>query len=386
MERIRRDGYSEVLAQLADAFKSQQRFKKCLKETSKSQFLVVHHHEGSCWYYEGVMELPSTVISTTKGCCVEVDVKRKELLRVNGEDVSGIEHNQVLDLSDDGERWEGHVLQNKPYGWGVLYDNENRMAYEGFRLGEVNVCYGTRYYSDIGVIEYEGEWFEGKRWGRGTHYDRTGVVIYEGGWLNNTHEDERIIRINKDNYRSVLYHTMVEELIVGDDCCNGEEWRMIDFSLLSMLRELRVGDGSFKRVNKVNLVFLHQLERVVIGESCFTEKGDGCIVFAREYLSRFYLKDCEKMRELKIGEHSFCDYKRCVIENTPLLEAIEMGKSERSDNFFFASTLKLESVFPFVRVMNRLTQAEITLLWRRCIWLLFACCAGEYIVKKGDDE
>ena len=110
MERIRRDGNSEVLVQLANAFKSQQRFKKCLKETNKSQFLVAHHHEGSCWYYEGVIELPSTVISTTKGCCVEVDVKRKELLRVNGEDVSGIEHNQVLDLSDDGERWEGDVL------------------------------------------------------------------------------------------------------------------------------------------------------------------------------------------------------------------------------------------------------------------------------------
>ena len=344
MERIRRDGYSEVLAQLANAFKSQQRFKKCLKEASKSQLLVVHHHEGSCWYYEGVIELSSTVISITKGCCVEVDVKRKELLRVNGEEVKGIEHNQVLDLSDDGERWEGDVLQNKPYGWGVVYDTENRMAYEGFRIGDVNVCSGTRYYPDIGVIEYKGELCEGQRWGKGTHYDRTGGVIYEGGWLNNTHENGKIVQINEDNYRSVLYHTMVEELIVGDDCCNGEEWRMIDFSLLVMLRELRVGDGSFKRVNKVNLVSLHQLERVVIGKNCFTEKENGCVVFNREYRGRFSLKDCEKVRELKIGYHSFFDYERCVIENTPLLEVIGIGNSEGSDNFF-ASTFELKSDF-----------------------------------------
>ena len=291
------------------------------------------------------MELSSTVISTTKGCCVEVDVKRKKLLKVNGEEVKGIEHNQVLDLSDDGERWEGDVLNSKPYGWGVLYDNENRMVYEGFRIGDVNVCYGRSYYSDTGVIEYEGGIYEGKRWGRGTQYDRTGVVIYEGGWLNNTHEDGKIILLNEDNYRSVLYHTMVEELIVGDDCCNGEEWRMIDFSLLSMLRELKVGDGSFKRVNKVNLVSLHQLERVNIGKNCFTEKEDGCRIFDREYRGRFYLKDCEKVRELKIGYHSFCDYERCVIENTPLLEVIEIGDSERSDNFIFASTLELKSDF-----------------------------------------
>ena len=291
------------------------------------------------------MELPSTVISTTKGCCVEVDVKRKELLRVNGEEVKGIEHAKVLDLNDDGERWEGDVLNCKPYGWGVVYDSENRMTYEGFRIRDVNVCYGRSYYSDTGMIEYEGGICEGKRWGRGTQYDRAGVVIYEGGWLNNTHEDGKIILLNEDNYRSVLYHTMVEELIVGDDCCNGEEWRMIDFSLLSMLRELKVGDGSFKRVNKVNLVSLHQLERVNIGENCFTEKEDGCRIFTREYRGRFYLKDCEKVRELKIGYHSFCDYELCVIENTPLLEVIEMGNSERSDNFIFASTLELKSDF-----------------------------------------
>ena len=345
MDRIRRDGYSEVLAQLADAFKSQQRIKKCLKETNKSQFLVVHHHEGSCWYYEGVIELPSTVISTTKDCCVEVDVKRKELLRVNGEDVSGIEHPQVLDLNDDGERWEGNVLNGKPCGWGVLYDSENRMVYEGFRIGDVNVCYGRSYYPENQKVEYEGGICEGKRWGRGTQYDRAGVVIYEGGWLNNTHESGKIAQINKDNHCSVPYHTMVEELIVGKGCCNGEEWRMIDFSLLRMLRELRVGNGSFKRVNTVNLVSLHQLERVKVGESCFTEKGACCIVFTREYLGRFYLKDCEKVRELRIGEHSFCDYLRCVIENTPLLEVIEIGDSEISYNFFFASTLKLKSVF-----------------------------------------
>ena len=345
MERIRRDGYSEVLVQLASAFKSQQRFKKCLKETSKSQFLVAHHHEGSCWYYEGVMELSSTVISTTKGCCVEVDVKRRELLRVNGEEVKGIEHNVMLELNNDRERWEGDVLQNKPYGWGVVYDSENRMVYEGFRIRNVNVCYGRSYYSDTGVIEYEGMICEGKRWGRGTQYDRTGVVIYEGGWLNNTHEDGKVILINEDNYRSVLYHTMVKELIVGDHCCNDEEWRMIDFSLLRMLREVRVGDDCFKRVNKVNLVSLHQLERVVIGKNCFTEKKDECVVFNREYRGRFCLKDCEKVRELKIGYHSFCDYKLCVIENTPLLEAIEIGDSKISDNFFFASSLKLERGF-----------------------------------------
>ena len=110
-------------------------------------YLVLHEHEGLCWYHEGVVEKShSVVVELSLNGVIEVDVESHKLLKVNGEDVNGIEHNQVLDLNDDGERWEGDVLDNQPYGWGVLYDSENRMAYEGFRIGDVNVCYGTQYY------------------------------------------------------------------------------------------------------------------------------------------------------------------------------------------------------------------------------------------------
>ena len=338
MERIRRDGYSEVLAQLADAFKSQQRFKKCLKETSKSQFLVVHHHEGSCWYYEGVIELPSTVISTTKGCCIEVDVKRKELLRVNGEDVSGIEHNQVLDLSDDGVRWEGDVLQNKPYGWGVLYDSENRMVYEGFRIGEVNVCYGTRYYSDIGVIEYEGEWCEGKRWGKGVQFDRYGKTVFDGEWMNDEQLNKRVV-LSEDN---LLLHNHIEDLIMSHNSCNGPEWTTLDLSLMSKLRLLEVGDECFAYVKEVKMIGLNQLESVVIGKNCFiVHKNDP----GSDTSGHFYLKNCERLRELKIARWSFSDYSICEIENLSSLEVIQMGEVNKESSNFYNASLELKSGF-----------------------------------------
>ena len=95
-----------------------------------------------------------------------VDVPSRRVLRVSGEEVRGIKHNQVLDLSDEEERWEGDVKDNKPFGWGVLYDRDNHMVYEGFRIDDMNACYGKRYYPFGGVIEYEGGWCEGKRWGR----------------------------------------------------------------------------------------------------------------------------------------------------------------------------------------------------------------------------
>ena len=57
----------------------------------------------------------------------------------------------------------------------------------------------------------------------------------------------------------------------------------------------------------------------------------------------FYLKNCERLRELKIGRYSFSDYAVCEIENVPSLEVIEMGElNEKSRNFFCAS-LELKS-------------------------------------------
>ena len=101
-----------------------------------------------------------------------MNTQSHELLKVDGETVTEIEHKQVLDLSDDGERWEGDVLHNQPYGWGVYYDKDNNKVYEGFRLKDVNMCYGRSYYADIQQLEYEGDICEGKRWGRGVQFDR----------------------------------------------------------------------------------------------------------------------------------------------------------------------------------------------------------------------
>ena len=151
-----------------------------LKKDVKDSYLVLHKN-GLCWYQEGLVEkFPSIVMELHLNAVIEVDVASHTLIRVNGEEVKDIESNQVLDLSDDGERWEGDVLHNEPYGWGVLYDSENRKVYEGFQIGKENVCYGTRYYSDIQKAEYEGMIYKGKRWGRGIQYDRNGNTMFEG--------------------------------------------------------------------------------------------------------------------------------------------------------------------------------------------------------------
>ena len=189
-----------------------------------------------------------------EGRIVRADVEKKELLRVDGIDVSEVKHKQILDLNDEGDRWEGDMLNGEPCGWGVLYDKDNHKVYEGFRIGGVNVCYG-RSYSDIERIEYEGGICHGMRWGRGVQYDRSGLVVFDGEWMNDDHLDTCVVITEA----SALFHNRVEELVVGDGCCNGKEWNRLDLDLVPSLKSLSIGDGCFANVSEVRLVGLSEL-------------------------------------------------------------------------------------------------------------------------------
>ena len=262
-----------------------------------------------------------SIMDMNKERVVIGDIQSHQLLRVNDEDVSGIQHNQVLDMKEKGERWEGDVLNDQPYGWGVLYDSEKRKMYEGFRIRGVNVCYGTRYYPGIEKVEYEGEWCEGNRMGTGVLYDRDEVVIHEGEWVNNR---PLLTRVELTDKNPAL-HNRIEELIVKNKSCNGKEWKSLDLSLLSRLRKLRIGDECFNEVERVKLNGLSELESVVVGVNSFT--------FQSDTKTSFEMKHCKKVKEMIIGERSFNIFGEFSLENTPSLERIIM----KGANFYWAS-------------------------------------------------
>ena len=132
----------------------------------------------------------------------------------------------------------------------------------------------------------------------------------------------------------------MEVMIVDNNACNDKCFTALDLSLFSNLKVFEVGDYSFSFVDEVKLIGLNQLERVVIGENSFTKKKKD---WGYDASRHFYLKNCERVRELKIGCDSFRDYTVCVIENVPSLEVIEMGGWKyRSYNFYYAS-LELKS-------------------------------------------
>ena len=132
------------------------------------------------------------------------------------------------------------------------------------------------------------------------------------------------------------------ELVVPSNRCNSKLIKVLDFRVFPQLKSIEIGNECFMYVNKVKLIGLDQLERVVIGENSFTKKKD---YYPRLiYLNRhFYLKNCERLRELNIGRYSFNDYSVCEIENLPSLEVIEMGELDGWSGSFWYASLELKS-------------------------------------------
>lgn len=303
-----------------------------LADVSSSSIFVMILPAGF-YNYTGLFEMGDSIrVEKCKERIVVVDGNNRRLLRMDDEDLSRVKRNQILDLNDEGDRWEGDVLNDEPFGWGVMYDKEGRKVYEGFRLGGVAACYGRKYYADISRVEYDGEWCGGRRWGRGIQYDRNGAVVYEGEWVDDGHLEGKIV-ITTKNHRFVNLHNRIEELHVESCCCNQKKWRVFDLSLAQSLKQLCVGDCCFKNVDELKLVGLSALESVVIGKTSFTEDSG-----AYNAKRRFCLKDCPRLRELTVGRNSFADFNACEIENLPALEEIVIGSVlDWSYNFYWSS-------------------------------------------------
>ena len=129
----------------------------------------------------------------------------------------------------------------------------------------------------------------------------------------------------------------MEVMIVDNNACNDKCLTALVLSFFSNLKVFDVGDYSFAFVDEVKLIGLSHLERVVIGKHSF-RRG------TRDDPNRhFYLKNCERVRELKMGRGSFSDYSVCVIENVPSLEVIKMGDLNGDGYNFYYASLELKS-------------------------------------------
>ena len=244
---------------------------------------------------------------------------------LNEMDLSELVENEIVDLNDDGMRWEGEVLKGDLFGYGCLYDEENELEYEGWMIEGKKRCYGIEYWNDIGLKKYCGCYYDGLKNGYGLLYDRNGMIEYEGLF-----KDDVIIDVNDDMRMKwiddceLIVTSCIESLII-DDHFNPDISSLILNNSLISLKRIEIGNDCFKNVNRFVIDGLNELKSVMIGRESFdrnkeNRKGSKCLIM-----------NCDQLSEINIGYRSFYWYESFELKNLPSLISIQL------DNYAFCS-------------------------------------------------
>ena len=173
-----------------------------------------------------------------------------------------IEYGQTIDLSDEGDRWEGGCLNGEPIGNGILFDGNNRIMYKGLLYDGKKVCYGEEYYADSGTVEYRGCFVNDLRHGWGCLYDLKGKLMYEGNWYFGKN-DNFTLRVPDKCEDDGIISNVLKEVIIGKNCY--KEFKELIIHDFNELERMEIGDESFQNVERFEIQNCNKLRELVIG-------------------------------------------------------------------------------------------------------------------------
>ena len=133
----------------------------------------------------------------------------------------------------------------------------------------------------------------------------------------------------------------ITELTVSNNSLNDASLTVLDLTRFKRLKKIVIGDECFSYVNEVKIIGLSELESVEIGMNSFTQHKNS---WGNDPNRHFYLKNCPKLKSLKMGRYSFSDYTVCEIENVDALEVIEIGDVDKKSCSFYYASLELKSI------------------------------------------
>ena len=97
----------------------------------------------------------------------------------------------------------------------------------------------------------------------------------------------------------------VEKVRVCDGVGNDRDLKEWEFADYAALRELVVGNGCVTFVRALRLVGFERLERVEVGDGCFSQASGGV----------FELVNCPRLRSVRVGDGSFVKVVRAAFES-----------------------------------------------------------------------
>ena len=244
-------------------------------------------------------------------------LKEEEL---NEMDLSELVEKEIVDLNDDGRRWEGEVLRGEVFGYGCLYDEENECEYEGWMIEGKKRCYGIEYWNDTRKMKYCGCYYDGLKNGYGVLYDRNGMIEQERLFKDDISIDDKDCQIQWIGDCDLTLAGYVESLTIADNVNPSDMSSLILTSSLTQLKYLKFGRKSFMNVNRFVIDGLNELKSVIIGKKSFY------LDYNNRFRSSCMIMNCDRLNEIHFGESSFYWYESFELKNLPSLISIQLDQ------------------------------------------------------------
>lgn len=184
------------------------------------------------------------------GKWMKLKTRDKESQQWVEKEMTGFKSDDILDLSDKGDRWEGGCLNGVPFGYGKYFNKDNNIKYIGFIYNGMKVCIGTEYYEDLRIVQYEGYYYKSQHNGNGRLNNKLNELVYDGLWINDNPMELKSIMINcEEDEKQVNFS--VEEIVIGDGY-NSIYENMI-LSGFFNLKKVEIGKECLKNVKELKL-------------------------------------------------------------------------------------------------------------------------------------
>ena len=307
---------------------------------NKDDSLILYDMETGCEY--GVIQLKNRCYEVRRSKyekqVIEVDLNSHEIrVYKNGEWTECTKEEGCIDLDSNGRRWEGGLRNGKPFGYGVLYDEEGRKEYEGFMMNDARACYGKEYYKDTERFEYEGLYYNGKRFGKGVLYDRNGVVEYDGLWMSDKPYSP------ESNNEAVSNHS--ECLNIQDDTRKKDNSFFLS-PWLGALKRITIGDKCYQYVQSFVIDGLNSLESIEISYDSFV-RWDPQDDYKGSHQNNSFCRivNCRNLKTICFKGFAFHYCSEFVVDNLPSLQSIQMGEECFLSSPVFSLTSRMNSCF-----------------------------------------
>ena len=156
----------------------------------------------------------------------------------------------------------------------------------------------------------------------------------------------RIVPLSKNELQT--FDTAVTSIIIPNWSLNNE-LNMIELNLNRFvnLESIEVGNNCFGSIETFQIEGLNRLQRLKIGDNSFTQVKSidilkdfsSSISKCRNESKSFHILNCELLKVIEIGCHSFADFGgEFELRNLDNLESIKIGRIRyRSMNFYWSS-------------------------------------------------